>query len=226
VTLRHKLADRGSDLYETPSVAVEALLKVEQLPRHIWEPAAGRGSIVRVLRDAGHIVTATDLVDRGIHDIAPRIDFLLERQAPEGVEAIVTNPPYSLCGRRAPFVAHALELVPRVVLLLRLQFLEGILRGPLLDRGGLARVHIFRGRLPMMHRDGWEGPKSTSQTCFAWFSFDRTHCGPTILNWLSVPPVRKRRQVIDREDLVADRPPRARQRELPLMTASTAGMQK
>jgi hypothetical protein len=49
----HRLRDRGADLYETPAVAVEALLRVERLPPHIWEPAAGRGSIVTVLR---HIV--------------------------------------------------------------------------------------------------------------------------------------------------------------------------
>jgi hypothetical protein len=31
---RHPLSDRGQDLYETPAVAVEALLRVEQLPHH------------------------------------------------------------------------------------------------------------------------------------------------------------------------------------------------
>jgi hypothetical protein len=53
---RHPLAERGLDLYETPPVAVDALLRYEKLPHQIWEPAAGRGAIVRVLRDAGHAV--------------------------------------------------------------------------------------------------------------------------------------------------------------------------
>jgi hypothetical protein len=30
--------------------------------------------------------------------------------------------------------------------------------------GQLARVYVFRKRLPMMHRDGWEGRKSNSWT--------------------------------------------------------------
>ena len=51
---QHRHAERGVDLYETPACAVEALLAVENLPRAIWEPAAGRGAIANVLRDRGH----------------------------------------------------------------------------------------------------------------------------------------------------------------------------
>src|SRR5690349_18267346 len=51
---RAPLADRKDDLYETPDVAVHALLRVEKLPHHIWEPACGPGRIVNVLRGAGH----------------------------------------------------------------------------------------------------------------------------------------------------------------------------
>ena len=68
-------------------------------------------------------------------------DFLLERQLPIGVEAIVTNPPFKLA---AAFVAHALDLCPKVVMLLRLAFLESERRTPILDGGKLARVHVFR----------------------------------------------------------------------------------
>ena len=50
---RAPLSVRGDDLYETPAVAVDALLRVEQLPHWLWEPAAGRGAIVNVLRAAG-----------------------------------------------------------------------------------------------------------------------------------------------------------------------------
>jgi hypothetical protein len=61
---RHPYADRDLDLYESPICAVEALLRVEVLPRRIWEPAAGRGAIVRVLRAAGHEVVASDIIER------------------------------------------------------------------------------------------------------------------------------------------------------------------
>ena len=52
--------------------------------------------------------------------------------------------------------------MPRVVMLLRLAFLESKRRSGILDGGQLARVHVFRNRLPMMHRAGWAGPKASS----------------------------------------------------------------
>jgi hypothetical protein len=41
-------------------------------------------------------------------------------------------------------VSHALDLVPRVVLLMRLAFLESESRGDVLERRGLRAVHVFR----------------------------------------------------------------------------------
>lgn len=179
---RHALKERKDDIYETPAEAVRALLAAEQLPEIIWEPACGPGSIVRVLREAGHKVYATDLVDYGCPDSEARVDFLMEQDPGFHVGAVVTNPPYKLAGH---FVAHALTLAPKVIMLLRLAFLESERRRPILDNGHLARVHVFRNRLPMMHRDGWEGPKASSAVPFAWFVWDRDHKGPTELHRLS-----------------------------------------
>jgi hypothetical protein len=60
---QHRHAARGLDLYETPPIAVEALLHVETLPLplKIWEPAAGKGVIVDALRAHGHHVIASDV---------------------------------------------------------------------------------------------------------------------------------------------------------------------
>lgn len=176
---QHAHAERGHDLYETPPVAVHALLEHEWLPQRIWEPACGPGSIVRVLRAAGHDVTATDLIDYGCEGQRGGVDFLALQEAPAGIEAVVTNPPFK---HATEFVTRALHLCPRVFMLLRLGFLAGSKRTPILDGGLLARVHVFRNRLPMMHRAGWEGPKASSQTEFAWFVFDRGHFGPPALN--------------------------------------------
>jgi hypothetical protein len=57
----HPRAERGLDLYETPPVAVRALLKVERIPHKVWEPAASNGSIVRILEAVGHHVVAKDI---------------------------------------------------------------------------------------------------------------------------------------------------------------------
>jgi hypothetical protein len=179
---RHALSDRKDDLYETPTVAVRALLEAEHLPAQIWEPACGPGAIVRVLRGAGHQVFASDLVERGCPDSTCGIDFLMETKAPAGVEAIITNPPYKLA---AEFVAKGLDLVPYVAMLLRLSFLESARRALILDGGNLARVHAFANRLPMMHRAGWDGPTSTSNVVYAWFIWHRYHQGPATVDRLT-----------------------------------------
>jgi hypothetical protein len=190
---RHPLSERGADLYETPPEAVRALLRVEgnRVPHNLWEPGAGRGAIVRVLRDAGHAIIASDLVDYGfpLHFVA---DFLKMTTAPVGVEAILTNPPFKAA---AAFVAKALELCPRVFMLMRLAFYEAgelnnkrldrHLRALVLDSGTLARIHAFRLRLPMMHRDGWAGKKANSGMAFAWFCWDANHSGPTTIDRIS-----------------------------------------
>jgi hypothetical protein len=138
---------------------------------------------VRVLRAAGHTVIATDLVDYDSPDQdEARVDFLMERHAPLMVAAIITNPPFK---NADAFVAHALKLCPKVIMLLRLAFLESDRRCGILDNGLLARVHIFRKRLPMMHRAGWEGRKANSGMAFAWFVWDRGHYGPTELHRVS-----------------------------------------
>ena len=178
---QHRHVERGLDLYETSPIAIAALRAVEKLPHWIWEPAAGRGAIVNVLRDRGHAVIASDIFDYGfpLHFVA---DFLLQSKAPVDCDTIVTNPPYQIA---TEFTRHALDLVPHVYLLLRLAFLESIRRTDILERRGLARVHIFRARLPMMHRDGWNGPRASSAIPFAWFVWDRNHRGLATIERIS-----------------------------------------
>lgn len=186
---RAPLADRGDDLYQSPPEAVRALMRAERLPHRIWEPACGPGAIVRVLRDAGHEVVATDLVDyQWPGQNFTGWDFLIPRPAP-AVDAIVTNPPFKLA---QAFVERSIELAPLVVMLLRLAFIESERRSPILDGGKLARVHVFRNRLPMMHREGRgkEVAKVNSQAiAFAWFVWDRDHTGPTELRRISWEPM-------------------------------------
>jgi hypothetical protein len=186
VSQRAPLAERGDDLYETPACAVRALLAVETLPSGaVWKPACGPGAIVRVLRAAGHQVYATDLVDYVSPDQdAHGIDFLMEFAVPD-IASIVTNPPFKLAD---DFVRHALLLCPRVYMLLRLAFLESDGRSDILEGGRLRRVYVFRERLPMMHRAGWNGPRASSALAFAWFVWDRQHRGPPELHRISRGP--------------------------------------
>lgn len=180
---RAPLAEHRDDFYCTPPEAVRALLKAEQFSGTIWEPACGDGAIVNVLRDTGHRVYATDLVDRGCPDSESRVDFLMEQAPSFAIGAIVTNPPYALAQR---FVARALTLaVPKVAMLLRLAFLESTGRSAILDGGNLARVYPFRNRLARMHRHGWTGKRSSSSIAFAWFVWELGWNKPTELRRIS-----------------------------------------
>ncbi len=176
----HSMEARASDLYETPAIAVQALMEAESLPTRIWEPACGPGAIVRELRAAGHEVFGTDLHE---YDAETQSLFGLDfTNLPAefippfaGHFAIVTNPPFSAA---QAFAETAIKVAPKVCLLLRLAFLESERRTKLLEDSGLARVHVFRKRLPMMHRAGWDGPKASSAMAFAWFTWIQGYTGP------------------------------------------------
>jgi hypothetical protein len=180
---RHPLSERGDDVYMTPPCATEALLRHIQLPHRLWECACGDGTgILDPLRAAGHEVIGSDLVDYGRPDCFWRRDFLMERKAPDGCEGLVSNPPFKLAEQ---FIAHALDLCPHVAMLLRLAFYESERRCAILEGRGLTRILCFRKRLPMMHRRDWQGRKASSGMAFAWFIWDRSYDGPTIIDRIS-----------------------------------------
>lgn len=166
---RHKLADRGEDLYETPDCATRTLLGVEMLPERIWEPCAGRGAISRILTARGHDVLAQDLVayPGADADIVAPVDFMCARAAPFPDAYIVTNPPFKIADA---FIRHGLSLGCPMIVLLRLMAIEGANRSDLVDRH-LIRIWAGKERLPRMHREGWAGNYSNSGAPFAWFVF-------------------------------------------------------
>jgi len=46
-------SDRGADAYWAPSEATTALLKIENVPRSVADPACGSGAILKVLQAHG-----------------------------------------------------------------------------------------------------------------------------------------------------------------------------
>ncbi|MGB3644611.1 MAG: SAM-dependent methyltransferase [Mesorhizobium sp.] len=174
-------AERGNNLYQTPPEAMRTLLSLTRFSPKVWEPACGRGAISRMLEDAGYEVELSDLIDYGTADRfgeVQRVENFLE-SAPRGDDPdrpdIVTNPPYGSDLNR--FVAHALRVhrPRRMALLLNLNFLCGFddpERCFAMDGCPPTRVYIFTRRLPMMHRDGWDGPESSSRMNTAWFVWE------------------------------------------------------
>src|SRR5215467_1207420 len=123
----HAHDERGLDAYFTCTEAVQAFLRLEgdHLPSCIWEPAAGDGAIVKPLRKAGRIVFASDIADYGLGGC--EIDDYLTTPVINGVEGIVTNPPYQLAQE---FAKKAIADVPYVALFVRTNWvMEGAARG-------------------------------------------------------------------------------------------------
>ena len=182
VCFMHAHADRDLDLYESPACAVHSIMHQQILTHYIWEPAAGNGAIVKPLREAGHVVFASDIIRR-YFPLDDEIDFLKATKVPARTELICTNPPYRYA---TEFVEHALDLCPRVLMLLRLSFLESRRRAPIFKARKLVTMYQYIERLPMMHRSGWTGRRATSSVAYAWFYFDRRNTAPATLEHISI----------------------------------------
>lgn len=158
------------DLYETPWWVTAALInghlrKFEK----IWEPACGSGKMVDALGIVDSEIIATDI---GSGD-----DFLTYFSAPDGVEAIVTNPPYVLAQE---FIEHALKLMEPegcVAMLLRTDFDHAKTRAHL-----FAGCRAFAKKLVLTKRIKWfEDSKGQPSFNHAWFIWDWKHEGPPTL---------------------------------------------
>lgn len=176
--------ERGANLYETPPEAMFTLLALEEFNATVFEPACGRGAISRMLEAFHYGVLLADINDYGTADSNGALqavqDFLTSQPPEAGAYDIVTNPPYG--DLLNAFVAYALRVYqPRkMALLLNLNFLCGFAdddRNFVMDDCPPARVYVFKRRLPMMHRDGWEGNKASSRMNTAWFVWERDDAG-------------------------------------------------
>jgi hypothetical protein len=170
---------RGLEFYATHRVAVDSILSIEHMPgeERYWEPFCGDGAIVKPMRREGYKVFASDIIDRGCPKSSV-MDFF--GKSKRTADTIISNPPFS---RAQEAVEVGLERADRVIYLLRLSFLEGFKRRPWFEAGYLSRLYVASRRLPMMHREGYEGKRSGSAVCHAWFVWDkhsRARSGPVV----------------------------------------------
>lgn len=167
---------------------VPALLRWVHLSRGVWEPHAGRGHIARELVSAGYRVIATDLVDYEPLPGAPRIrvgyDFLEQIKAPEGVGAVVMNPPYEGVEDHVAAALRIMSKVPggMVACLLRGEWAHAKTRDRLVHRHP-----AFDMKIELTKRPKWVEPKpdedeESPRHNFAWFVWriDRRDVAPSI----------------------------------------------
>lgn len=93
---------------------------------------------------------------------------------------IITNPPYKYARE---FVEKALDVVAegqKVAMFLKLTFLEGASRGPLLDNSPPKYLYPARKRLICAKNGDFESIKSGA-VAYGWFVWEKGYKGPTMI---------------------------------------------
>ena len=173
------------DFYATPEETTRAILDVLPLEGSILEPACGMGHISKVLKEyyPENEIISTDLIDRGFGEGG--IDFL-KHDYGRRFDNIITNPPFKLAKE---FVEKALTIAnDKVIMLMKIQFLESKGRREFLENSPLKYVYCFSERQSTM-RNGWKiNPKTgkpwSTALFLAWFVWEIGYEGEPIVRWL------------------------------------------
>jgi hypothetical protein len=186
------------EFYLEPRWLINALLDVEWFDGSVLDPFCGGGNIVGACLQRGIAATGSDLWDRGFGERRDAFNIT------EPVVNVLSNPPF----RDIEWVIeHFLPLVRhKLVLLARLNILEGLARNALYRESPPARVWVSsrRASIPPGHlahpRDEFGAmnplPATGGSTAYAFIVWDREYTGPTVLGWIPrevAPPRTSRR---------------------------------
>ena len=88
--MRNRKDKEPNEFYPTPSVVIELARPLLDTSKRWWEPCAGDG---RILDYFDSVVLGSDIDPR-----SPKVSMgsFMEMDKPEGIEGIITNPPFSL----------------------------------------------------------------------------------------------------------------------------------
>lgn len=167
----------NNDYYATDPSVIYPLLEKENISHNIWECSAGGGHLSRELEKNGYNVLSTDLVDRGYGKSG--VDFLKQTQKFDG--DILTNPPYKYAQE---FVEHSLELIndgSKVIMFLKLTFLEGQQRRRLFDTMQLKKIYVFSKRQQCAKNGIFTG---SSAVAYAWFVWVKGYNDLPKIEWI------------------------------------------
>lgn len=168
-----------NDYYATDPRAMEELLKRESFDLKIWEPACGEGNLSDVLKENGHEVFSSDLIDRGYQDEI--IDFLESERTFDG--DIITNPPFRYV---TEFILKSLAAVPdgnKVAMFLKINHLAGKARyKDIYAKFPPQRVYVF-SRISCSKNNTPEGFKGGGMD-YVWMVWEKGKFAPTELKWI------------------------------------------
>lgn len=185
----HAKGERASmDFYATSSQAIDKLATKFEIPKKVWECACGDGSLSRRLKQLGHDVFSTDIVDRGYEDFNGELDFLsLEAYEHRGeFDCILTNPPYVMC---TEFILRALELLPEggyACFFLKTTALEGRKRYEQIYKNTPPYLVLqFVDRILCAKNGDFEqAKKDGSAVSYCWAIWRKNYSGKTMVDWI------------------------------------------
>lgn len=170
-----------NDLYNTPPEAVDYLLKLESFSNDIVEPMCGMGNISEELKKNGYNVYSYDKFDYGYGETGVDIFETKEYDIPCD---IISNPPYKNIHK---YIIQALKLTnQKVAFLCKITLLETERRYKNVFKDNPpARIYVFVKRI-YCYKDEQDRIKNSKQSsvCYAWFVWDKTYDGDTIIKWI------------------------------------------
>lgn len=188
------------DDYPTPPAATRALLAQEYFAPTIWDPFAGAGVLMAMLKEHGypHLfgTTLNDYGDPFGLGIQAGIDFRTVGDGPEDAD-IVTNPAYGLIKQNDAALVNSIldKAGNKVALLMDASFTEAIGRYEnVFKNRAPARIYHFIDRVTMIPHRLWEGRadpdfEAGGATAFAWFVWERPyHPPPSKTFWIYAKP--------------------------------------
>jgi hypothetical protein len=112
-----------------PKWATRLLLEWESFNGTVYDPACGQGNIVETFTDAGFEAFGSDLVEReGQHEswFMGTHNFVKETENYDGIDNIVSNPPYYHAKGTEAYIRKALTIArEKVAIFAPLSFLAG-----------------------------------------------------------------------------------------------------
>lgn len=173
------------DFYPTPlSVAQDALtyIPLTTNPSCILDPGAGTGVWGRAARGLFPKATITGIDMRPVPRPAAYNfwftgDYLLMDAAP-AFDLVMGNPPYKYAEQFVRQAYRMLEPNGYLIMLLRMNFLEGQARAD-----GLWRTHPLKQAVVCSKRVSFSGDGKTNATAYAYFIWQKGYTGETRLLW-------------------------------------------
>lgn len=177
------------DYYATEPKAIDLLAAKFDIPHRVWECACGGGSLSQRLKERGHEVISTDIIDRGYEGFNGECDFLSRLFHPtiEGDYAIVTNPPYKFV---TEFVLTALDVLPDgcyLCLFLKTTALESRGRWEKIYKTTPRYVFQCIDRILCAKNAEFEDARKNlgaGAQAYAWFVWQKGYKGSTTLDWI------------------------------------------